>query len=110
MKRGDVVLVAVPGDFGKPRPAVIVQTDYLNESHSSVIVCILTSHLVDAPLFRLTIEPNDEAGLQSRSQLMIDRVFTLRREKIGKKIGVLDESVLLQIDRMLAVVLGLAGK
>ncbi len=52
MRRGDVVLVAVPGDYGKPRPAVVIQTDLANETHASFVVCPMTSYIQDAPLFR----------------------------------------------------------
>ena len=64
MRRGDLVTVAAAGDHGKPRPAVIVQTDAFPESHASLVVCQLTSELVDAPDFRVTIEPKPENGLR----------------------------------------------
>src|SRR5919106_6417 len=87
VRRGDVVTVAAAGDYGKPRPAVIVQTDAFPESHASVVVCQLTSELVDAPDFRVTIEPTPENGLRLKSQVMADKPVTLRRERIGQKIG-----------------------
>jgi mRNA interferase MazF len=62
MKRGDVVTVAVTGDYGKPRPAVVVQTDLLNDTHASVVVCLVTSTLLEAPLLRLTVEPSPRNG------------------------------------------------
>ncbi len=74
MKRGDIVTVAVSGDYGKPRPAVVVQTDLLNDTHASVVVCLVTSALVDAPLLRLSVEPSARNGLQRRSQVMADKV------------------------------------
>src|SRR6059036_3169805 len=70
MQRGDVVVVAAAGDYGKPRPAVIVQTDAFPDTHASVIVCQMTSDIVDAPAFRVTVEPNAENGLRVRSQVM----------------------------------------
>ena len=88
MRRGDVVTVAAAGDYGKPRPAVIVQTDAFPENHASVVVCQLTSELVDAPDFRVTVEPTPENGLRLKSQVMADKPVTVRRERIGQKSGV----------------------
>src|SRR5271166_6183127 len=87
MRRGDLVTVTAAGDYGNPRPAVIVQTDAFPASHASVVVCQLTSELVDAPDFRITIEPGPENGLRLKSQVMVDKPVTLRRERIGPKIG-----------------------
>ena len=87
MRRGDLVTVAAAGDYGKPRPAVIVQTDAFPESHASVVVCQLTSELADAPDFRVTIDPRPENGLRLTSQVMADRPVTIRRERIEPKIG-----------------------
>jgi mRNA interferase MazF len=108
MKRGDVVTVAATGDYGKPRPAVIVQTDALPEKHASVIVCQMTSDLVEAPDFRVTIDPTDSNGLRRRSQVMADKPVTIRRERIGRKIGSLDEEDLSRVNVALAFVMGLA--
>jgi mRNA interferase MazF len=66
MRRGDVVAVAAAGDYGKPRPAVVVQTDAFPDTHTSVVVCQLTSVVVDAPDFRITIDPSDANGLRMR--------------------------------------------
>src|SRR5229473_488198 len=82
MRRGDLVTVAASGDYGKPRPAVIVQTDAFPENHASVVVCQLTSELADAPDFRVTIEPKPENGLRFKSQVMADKPVTMRRERI----------------------------
>jgi mRNA interferase MazF len=108
MRRGDLVTVAASGDYGKPRPAVIVQTDAFPESHASVVVCQLTSDLVDAPDFRITIEPKPENGLRLKSQVMADKPVTIRRERIGRKIGRLGSQDLAQLGIALAFVLGLA--
>lgn len=108
MKRGDVVTVAVKGDYGKPRPAVIVQSDLFNDAHPSVTLLPLTSAIVDAPLFRLTIDPGRDNGLTRVSQVMVDKALTLPREKVGKAIGHLDEDVMTRITRALAVWVGLA--
>jgi mRNA interferase MazF len=88
MRRGDLVTVAATGYHGKLRPAVIVQTDAFPENHASVVVCQLTSELVDAPDFRVTLEPKPENGLRLKSQVMADKPVTMRRERIGQKIGV----------------------
>ena len=108
MKRGDVVTVAASGDYGKPRPAVIVQTNALPAAHESVIVCQMTSDLADAPDFRITIEPTDKNGLRTRSQIMADKPVTIRRERVGRRIGVLDETDIHRLNVALAFVTGLA--
>jgi mRNA interferase MazF len=108
MRRGDLVTVSAAGDYGKPCPAVIVQTDAFPENHASVVVCQLTSELVDAPDFRLTIEPTPENGLRLRSQVMADKPVTVRRERIGQKIGRLNDQDMVRIGIALAFVLGLA--
>ena len=107
MKRGDVVLVVVPGDYGKPRPAVVVQTDLVNDTHSSVVVCPVTSHLQDAELLRLTIAPSSDSGLQNTSQIMVDKIVAVRRDKIREGIGSLDEALKIRLNRSLAFWLGL---
>jgi len=108
MQRGDLVTVAAAGDYGKPRPAVIVQTDAFPESHASVVVCQLTSELVDAPDFRVTIDPRPENGLRLTSQVMADKPVTVRRERIGRKIGSLGTQDMARLSAALAFVLGLA--
>ncbi|HET9107013.1 MAG TPA: type II toxin-antitoxin system PemK/MazF family toxin [Steroidobacteraceae bacterium] len=108
MKRGDVVTVAASGDYGKPRPAVIVQTDALPAEHASVIVCQMTSDIVEAPDFRVTIEPTLKNGLRTRSQIMADKPVTIRRERVGRRIGSLDEKDIARLNVALAFVVGLA--
>ena len=108
MRRGDVVTVAATGDYGKPRPAVIAQTDAFPEKHASVVVCPLTSELVNAPDFRVTIDPTPENGLRLTSQVMADKPVTIRRERIGQKIGRLDSRDMARLGVALAFVLGLA--
>ena len=88
MRRGDVVTVAAAGDYGKPRPAVIVQTDAFPENHASVVVCQLTSELVDAPDFRVTIEPTPENGLRLKSQVMTDKPVTVNANGSRRRSGV----------------------
>lgn len=108
MRRGDVVVVAAAGDYGKPRPAVVVQSDAFPESHASVVVCQLTSDLADAPDFRITLEPNDDNGLRTRSQVMADKPITVRRERIGGVIGRLEAGDMRRLNVALALVMGLA--
>src|ERR1700733_15571895 len=102
MNRGDVVTVAVTGDYGNPRPAVIVQTDALPAAHASVVVCQMTSECSDAADFRVTIEPTAKNGLRVRSQVMADKPVTIRRERIGRRVGHLDEKDLASLKRALA--------
>jgi mRNA interferase MazF len=108
MRRGDVVTVAAAGDYGKPRPAVIVQTDALPVGHASVIVCQMTSECSDAPDFRVTIEPTEKNGLRVRSQVMADKPVTVRRERIGRQVGRLEDKDVARINTALAFVMGLA--
>jgi mRNA interferase MazF len=108
VKRGDVVTVAVQGDYGKPRPAVVVQSELFNETHPSITVLPLTSTIVDAPLIRLTVDPGRENGLTRVSQVMVDKVLTLPREKIGESVGRLDDDLMIRITRALAMWLGIA--
>jgi mRNA interferase MazF len=107
MKRGDVVVVAATGDYAKPRPAVVVQTDVLPETHTSVVVCQMTSEFADAD-FRVTIEPNPENGLRVRSQVMADKPVTVRRARVGQTIGHLDPEDIARLNVALAFVMGLA--
>lgn len=109
MQRGDVIAVIAPGDFGKPRPAVVIQGDVLNQSQPrSVIVALMTSTLVDAPLLRLMIKPDASNGLKKSSQVQANRIVTLRVERIGQTIGRLSEKQMLELNRLLAVIIGLA--
>jgi len=108
MRRGDVVTVAAAGDYGKPRPAVIIQTDAFPETHASVIICQMTSELSDALDFRVTIDPSDVNGLRVRSQVMADKPVTVRRERIGRTIGHLGAEDTGRLNIALAFVMGLA--
>ncbi len=107
MNRGDVVLVVAPGDYGKSRPAVVVQSDLFNETHASIVVCLLSSDLQDAPFFRLTVEPTRENGLQVPSQIMVDKIVALKRDRIRAKIGSLGKDMMLSLNRSLMLFLGL---
>lgn len=108
MKRGDVVTVAASGDYGKPRPAVIVQTDALPSGHASVIVCQMTSDIVDAADFRVIVEPTARNGLRVRSQVMADKPVTVRRDRVGRRLGSLEPDDVGRLSAALAFVIGLA--
>ena len=103
-----MVTVAATGDHGKPRPAVIVQTDALPAEHASVVVCQMTSECSDAPDFRVTIDPTQSNGLRVRSQVMADKPVTIRRERIGRQVGHLDDNDIYRLNIALAFVMGLA--
>lgn len=105
--RGQFVTVAVQGDFGKPRPALVIQANQFSE-HSSVTVLPLTSTLVTAPLLRVTVQPSAENGLQKPSQIMIDKALTVRRDKLGAAFGSIDPDAFVEVERCLAVFLGIA--
>ena len=107
MKRGDLVTIALQGDFGKPRPALIIQSDFF-DAHPSVTVLPVTSDLRNTPLFRVTVEPAPNNGLSKRSQIMVDKSVTVSRDKIGDPFGRLDSLAMLEVERSLAVFLGIA--
>jgi mRNA interferase MazF len=108
MKRGDVVISAAPGDYGKPRPAVVVQSDLFNGTHSSVVVCLITSHLEDAPLFRIPVPSGRSTGLKLESQVMVDKIMAIPRNKITGRVGALPAGVLKEVDHALRLWLELA--
>ena len=95
VKRGDIFSVSAPGDYGKPRTAVILQTDALNDvNFASVLVCPMTSHLVVAPLIRLNLEPSKSNGLRKESQLMVDKVQAISVSRIGQLMGKVDSKTM----------------
>ena len=106
MKRGDLVTIAVSGDYGKPRPALIVQEDAF-EVHPSVTVLPLTSELHDAPLFRVTVDAGKRTGLKKASQIMVDKATTVPRAKLGQRIGSLDAATIKAVNEALRGFLGL---
>ena len=107
MKRGDLVTIVLSGDYGKPRPALVIQSD-LFDQHPSVTVLPVTSELREAPLFRIRIEPTDDNGLRKTSEVMVDKTQTVTLEKMGNTIGHLDDESMLAVNRALAVFLGFA--
>jgi mRNA interferase MazF len=104
--RGDIVTVALQGDHGKPRPALIVQADQFRDS-SHVAVLLMTSFVADAPLIRIPVDATGRTGLSNRSFAMLDRITTAPREKIGSIIGRVDDAVMVEVNRVMAVFLGL---
>ncbi len=107
LKRGDLVTVALHGDYGKPRPALVIQSNHFNQ-HRSVVVLPVTSTMTDAPLMRITINPSEQNGLSKVSQAMVDKITTVRRDKIGGTFGCIDRSKMIEVERCVAVFLGLA--
>ncbi len=107
MTRGDIVTVALQGDHGKPRPALIIQSDQLQAS-THLALLLLTSFPADAPLIRIPVQSTAETGLLKTSYVMLDRITTAPRSKIGRVIGRLDDATMLSVTRALAVVLGFA--
>lgn len=105
--RGNLVTIAMQGDFGKPRPALVIQANQFNQ-HSSMTVLPITSTIVAAPLLRITLEPSQKNGLHKPSQVMIDKVLTVKRDKVGPAFGQVDADVMLEVERCLAVFLGIA--
>jgi len=106
MKRGDIVTVAMQGDYGKPRPAVVVESDNFAE-HPSVVLLPISSTLVDAPLFRVAIEPSEENGLNKPSQVMVDKITTYKKERVGNAFGSIEHAKMVEIERALVVFIGL---
>lgn len=107
IKRGSLVTVAAPGDYGNPHPALVVQSDLFRE-HPSITLCLITSELRDTPLFRLTVRPSPVNGLQTPFQIMVDKIVTVAREKIGEVIGQLEDDLMVEVNRALALWIGLA--
>lgn len=107
MIRGDLVTIAMQGDFGKPRPALVVQANQFSEL-GSVTLLPVTSTLVSAPLLRVAVQPSANNGLQKPSQVMVDKAITVKREKVGPAFGRIEADALLEVERCLAVFLGIA--
>jgi mRNA interferase MazF len=107
MNRGDLVTIALPGDYGKPRPALIIQSDLFGDT-DSVTLLLLSSTLVHLPLLRIPVRPSARNGLRAPSEVMIDKPMTVRRDRVGPAFGRLEERQLLEINRALALFLGLA--
>jgi len=105
MQRGDLVTVSLQGDYGKPRPALIVQSDLLTDLES-VVLCPVTTDLRNA-MFRVTVEPNPANGLNALSQVMVDKLSTLPRTKISEPFGRLNDERMKAVDRAILLVVGI---
>ncbi|MSO97406.1 MAG: type II toxin-antitoxin system PemK/MazF family toxin [Rhodospirillaceae bacterium] len=108
LKRGQIVIVVASGDFGKPRPAVIVQSDILNKDHETISVCLLTSDLRGEQTFRVNVEPTPANGLNIKSQVMTDKIMTLSRKRLRKIVGLIAAETMAEIDLALRWTLSLA--
>ncbi len=107
MRRGDLLTIALQGDRGKPRPALVIQSD-LFDTHTSVTVLPLTSATQAAPQFRVTVLPSAANGLRGESQVMVDKASSVLRDHLGPVFGHADDETMLAVNRALAVFLGLA--
>ncbi len=108
MKRGDIVTVATQGDYGKPRPAVVVQNDDISRL-DSVILCLMTSELKDAR-FRITLDPSAETGLEKISQVMTDKIVTVPKSKVGKVLGKVPDYKMKDIEQGVLFILGFSNQ
>ena len=107
MKRGEIWTVSGGKDYaGKPRPAVIVQDDNFDATNS-ITVCAFTTDETDAPLFRLPVQPNERNGLRAACRLMVDRITTVPKSKVGERVGRLDDEDILRLNQAVLVYLGL---
>ncbi|WP_430911084.1 type II toxin-antitoxin system PemK/MazF family toxin [Methylobacterium sp. sgz302541] len=107
MRRGDLVTVAMAGDFGKPRPALVIQSDRFAGT-ATVTVLLISGTLIDAPLIRVTVQPAPGNGFRKPSQIMVDKAMTVRREKLGAPFGRLDDAAMVTVNRALALLFGFA--
>jgi mRNA interferase MazF len=108
MRRGDIWTVAGGKDYaGKPRPVVIVQDDSFDGT-DSIAVCAFTTDATEAPLFRLPVEPNERNGLRASCRLMVDKITTVQKTRVGARVGRLDDEDMLRLNQAVIVFLGLA--
>ena len=109
MKRGEIWTVAGGPDYAsKPRPAVILQDDRFDRT-SSITICAFTMDPAEAPLLRIPVEPSERNGLRTESRLMADKITTVPKTRIGKRVGRLDDEDVIRLNRAIVVFLGLAG-
>ncbi|HME59482.1 MAG TPA: type II toxin-antitoxin system PemK/MazF family toxin [Terracidiphilus sp.] len=106
MKRGDLVPVVLAGAYGKPRPALVIQSDLFSK-HPSVTILPVTTEIRPIETFRIAVEPSERNGLRAPSQIMVDKAHTIPRDKAGEAFGVLEARTLAAVNRSLAVFLGL---
>ncbi|CCF18184.1 conserved protein of unknown function [Pseudorhizobium banfieldiae] len=106
MRRGDLVTIALPGDFSKPRPALIIQSDLFAET-GTVTVLLVSATIVEAPLIRVTVHPSAANRLRKISQVMVDKAMSVKRDKLGPTFGRLEDESMLAVNRSLAVFLNI---
>jgi len=110
LNRGDLVIVSAPGSYGKPRPGLVIQSDGFEDT-GSLTVLLMSSHLKpDSPLIRYTIQPLESNGLNLPTDVMIDKIFTIPRDRMGNKIGKLTSAQMAEITASLAIFLGIRVK
>jgi mRNA interferase MazF len=108
MRRGDIWTAAGGKDYvGKPRPVVIVQDDSFDATNS-ITICAFTRDVTEAPLFRLPVEPNERNGLRVSCRLMVDKITTIPKSKVGSRVGRLDDQDIVRLNQAILVFLGLA--
>lgn len=107
VRRGDIVVVALPGEYGKPRPAVVVQADRYAKEFQSIILCPLTSTLTDQPTVRVVVPPIDFTGLKETSSIMVEKIIGLPRTRVSRVIGRLDDETMSRVDYALSIILDL---
>ncbi len=107
MRRGELVTVALSGDYGQPRPALVIQSNLFSD-HPSVTLLPLTSDLRETPIFRVRILPDSANGLRAPSDVMIDKLHTVARDKIHEKFGLLGDEQIIEVERAVSVWLGIA--
>lgn len=108
LKRGDIATAALSGDIGRPRPVLVVQSDLFNGTHPGLTVVPISGTIIDAPIYRLTLDPTPENGLRKVSQIMVDKITSVRRDRIGDVVGRLGDDQMLKVTRALAVWQGIA--
>jgi mRNA interferase MazF len=109
MRRGEIWTIAGGGDYtGKPRPAVIIQDDGFDAT-ASITICAFTTDPTEAPLFRIPIEPSEKNGLRAPSRLMVDKLTTVSKERLGVHVGRLGDEDMVRLNRAILVFLGMAG-
>jgi mRNA interferase MazF len=110
MKRGDIVLCVIAGDYGKPCPALVIQSDLFNAAHPSITLLPITSHLIDTPLFRIPLKASKTSGLNQPSQVMVDKITAVRRDRIRERIGKVSPAILTKVEDCLLRFLGFESR
>lgn len=107
VKRGDIVIAAAQGDYGKPRPAVVVQSDALNDILHGVVICPMTTEIIEAPLLRVPVEPTASNGLREASHVMVDKVMAISRHRLREHVGTLEPELMRCVEENLLTLLAL---